>query len=289
MIETYDAGLVSQLRRDGFCLVPGVLRQDLLDQLADLAARKVAAEDEANLQRFAHHGSLIPVRYDDAALVATLTAPEVRAALRRIGCTDPRWINGYVISKPPRSPGLWWHQDWWAWGHPRTYAHEPTQLFCMIYLEPTTRENGCLRAIPGSHLTRHPLHDLLPEPHTTTIEAEPADSLSHAPAHGEIDILANPGDLVIGDVRVMHATHPNTTDRWRTAVDLLLTPDFSALPREFRAHYVNQFCLPPVGWWDDTAHPLHGTPLSEMLPTYDGPDRDRMMTYSRQPTWPAAG
>lgn len=288
MSGTHDDDLVAQLRRDGFCLLPGVLGQPVLDQLAGLVEQKLAGEEEANFRRFSHHGSLIPVRYDDPPLAATLAAPEIDAAFRRLGFPDPRWINGYVISKPPRSPGLWWHQDWWAWGHPRTYLDEPTQIFCMIYLEPTSRDNGCLRAIPGSHVTRHPLHDMLPEPHTPTIEAQPPGSVSHAPAMGEIDIPAQPGDLVIGDVRVMHATHPNTTDRWRTAVDLLFVPDFGSLPREFRAHYVNQFCLPPVGWWEDPGHPLHDTPLSTMLPTYDGPDRDRMMAYSRQPSWPAS-
>ncbi|WP_051772384.1 phytanoyl-CoA dioxygenase family protein [Saccharothrix sp. NRRL B-16314] len=277
--------LVEGLGRDGFCLVPGVLDQAELDGLAELARRKLDAEPRDHFERFSHHGSLIPVRYDDPELVAVLLSRGVQEAFRDLGMTDPKWINGYVIAKPPRSPGLWWHQDWWAWGTPRTYVVEPTQLFCMLYLHPTTPENGCLRAIPGSHLARHPLHDL-PEPHTLEIEGQPADSPSHQSWPGEVDVLAQPGDLVIGDVRVIHSTHPNTTDAWRTAVDLLLVPHFSSLPAEFRAHYTNQFCQPPVGWWEDPDHPLAGTPFGELLPTYDGPDRDRMMDYSRKPAWP---
>lgn len=282
-----NAALTEQLDRDGFCVVPGVLGEAELARLAQLAERKIAAESAANLRRFAHHGSLIPVRYDDAELSTVLLDPAVRTSFRALGMTDPRWINGYVIAKPPHSPGLWWHQDWWAWGHPRTYVRETTQLFCMIYLQHTDRENGCLRAIPGSHLGRHALHEL-PEPHTLEIESQPADSPSHALVADEIDIVAEAGDLVVGDVRVLHATHPNTTDAWRTAVDLLLVPHFGSLPQEFRAHYVNQFCQPPIGWWEDPTHELAGNPLCELLPTYDGPDRDRMMDYSRQPSWPAA-
>lgn len=279
-------GLVDQLSRDGFCLVPGVLGRTELAGLAELARRKLDAEQPEHFARFSHHGSLIPVRYDDPELVAVLVSADVRAAFADLGMTDPKWINGYVIAKPPRSPGLWWHQDWWAWGTPRTYVPEATQLFCMIYLQPTTPENGCLRTIAGSHRTRHPLHDL-PEPHTLEIEAQPAASPSHQPWPGEVDVCAQPGDLVIGDVRVIHATHPNTTDSWRTAVDLLLVPHFADLPAEFRAHYTNQFCQPPVGWWEDPDHPLSGTPLGELLPTYDGPGRDRMMDYSRKPVWPS--
>jgi hypothetical protein len=287
-VTAIDSSLVAQFQRDGFCLAPGMLGQSMLDQLSDLVQRKLTSEDGAHFRRFSHHGSLIPIRYDDPPLASLVTAPEVHDTFRRLGFTDPRWINGYVISKPPHSPGLWWHQDWWAWGHPRSFLAEPTQIFCMIYLDPTTPENGCLRAVPGSHLRRHPLHDALPEPHTVTIEAEAEDSVSHAPIPDEIDILAQPGDLVIGDVRVLHATHPNTTPAWRTAVDLLIVPNFGSLPNEFRAHYVNQYCLPPMGWWEDSTSPLIGTPLSAVLPTYDGPDRERMMDYCRQPSWPAA-
>jgi len=287
MSASSSTGLVTQLDRDGFCLVPGVLGQTTIDLLTELAEQKLGGTDDDHFRRFAHHGSLIPITFDDERLATVLTSPEIRTAFCRLGFTDPRWISGYVIAKPPHSPGLWWHQDWWAWGHPYSYRRQATQIFCMIYLQSTSRKNGCLRALPGSHLNRHPLHDALPEPHTLHIEAEGEDSLSHRVVTGESEIQADPGDLVIGDVRVLHATHPNTTDSWRTAVDLLFVPHFNSLPNEFQAHYVNQFCLPPVGWWTDPSHPLIGSPLSEILPVFQGPDRERMMEYCRQPQWPA--
>lgn len=279
--------LVEQLDKDGFCLVPGVLGHAEIGWLTELARRKLDSASPDHFQRFAHHGSLIPVRYDDPELAIVLLSSKVREAFRGLGMTDPRWINGYVIAKPPHSPGLWWHQDWWAWGNPRTYIRQATQLFCMIYLQPTSPSNGCLRVIPGSHLEWHPLHDL-PEPHTLEIERQEQDSPSHRSVPGEVAVPAAAGDLVIGDVRVIHATHPNTTDSWRTAVDLLLVPHFDSLAEEFQAHYVNQFCQPPVGWWEDLDDPLVGSPLSELLPTYDGPDRDKMMDYSRRPRWPVS-
>ncbi|MFD7666064.1 phytanoyl-CoA dioxygenase family protein [Streptomyces sp. NPDC059788] len=279
--------LREQMETDGFCLIKGALPDDLVTRLRDLADRKLRSEKESHFRRYAHHGSLIPIHIEDDPHPDVLTSPALADAFRRLGFTDPRWISGYVITKPPRSPGLWWHQDWWAWDHDLSFAHRPAQVFCMLYLQKTRRENGALRVIAGSHRNRHPLHDALPEPHTQHIEDQPQDSVSHLPIPDETTIDADAGDLVIGDVRVLHATHPNDRDTLRTAVDLLFTPDFRELPEEFRAHYVRQFCLPEAGWWNDPGHPLHGDPASALLPTYDGPDHPPV-PYRRLPRWTQA-
>lgn len=41
-----------------------------------------------------------------------------------------------------------WHQDYGYWH--RTY-NEPRYLNCMIFLDDSTLENGCLQVVPGSH------------------------------------------------------------------------------------------------------------------------------------------
>ncbi|MFV0129808.1 phytanoyl-CoA dioxygenase family protein [Streptomyces sp. HMX112] len=285
MDQTIDSGLTQRMATDGFCLIPGALDPQLVDRLRALAERKLDSEKRDHFERYAHHGSLIPIHVEDDPHADVLTSPALDDAFRRLGFTDPRWISGYVISKPPGSPGLWWHQDWWAWDHELSFADRPAQIFCMLYLQHTDRENGALRVVPGSHRGHHELNDILPEPHTVDIENQPPDSVSHLPVPGELTIEADPGDLVIGDVRVLHATHPNTSGARRTAVDLLFTPDFRDLPEEFRAHYVRQFCLPKAGWWREPGHPLRTAPVSRMLPTYDGPDHPPV-TYRRRPRRP---
>lgn len=288
MTLTASADLRTQLADDGFCLVPKVLTETQLDDLRTMARRKLEAADAEHLDRYSHHGSLLPLKVEDQAVSNVLTSPQLSSAFSELGFTDPRWISGYVIAKPPNSPGLWWHQDWWGWGHPRSYVHEPTQIFCMIYLEPTSAKNGCLRAIPQTHLNRHPLHDALPEPHTVEIESKDADEVSNLHYDGEIDIEAEPGDLVIGDVRVIHATHANRSDAYRTAVDLLFLPHYETLPNELKQHYVGQFCLPPSGWWQDSSHELAGTAIADILPTYNGPEVSPVQ-FNRTPCWPESG
>lgn len=286
-MTTYAAAdLKSQLGEDGFCLVPRVLTEDQLAGLREMAKAKLAEAEAEHLQRYSHHGSLLPLHISDQAVHDVLISAELRSAFTDLGFTDPRWISGYVIAKPPRSPGLWWHQDWWGWGHPNSYLPHPTQIFCMLYLEPTTAANGCLRAMPGTHLSRHPLHDSLPVPHTLDIESRGSDDIANIHHDGEVDIEAQPGDLVIGDVRVIHATHANTTTTYRTAIDLLFLPFYADLPDDLKQHYVGQFCLPPNGWWREASNPLIGTPIADMLPTYDGPEVPPAQ-FNRQPVWPS--
>ena len=78
----------------------------------------------------------------------------------------------------------------------------------MYYLIDTNRNNGCLRAIPGSHRKRHRLHDLLPqgaEEIRDVDESHPALQLDP----DEVDVPVKAGDLVIGDHRLLHSAHPN--------------------------------------------------------------------------------
>ena len=65
----------------------------------------------------------------------------------------------------------------------------------MYYLIDTNRNNGCLRAIPGSHRKRHRLHDLLPqraEEIRDVDESHPALQLDP----DEVDVPVKAGDLV---------------------------------------------------------------------------------------------
>jgi ectoine hydroxylase-related dioxygenase (phytanoyl-CoA dioxygenase family) len=91
---------------------------------------------------------------------------------------DTRFSSGFVISKPPQSPPLFWHYDWAAWNHPYSYEVFPAQIFLMLYLVDTTPANGCLRVIPKSHIEDHPLHDVMGLPHAE--ELQRAKNLSRA-------------------------------------------------------------------------------------------------------------
>lgn len=59
-----------------------------------------------------------------------------------------RFWHDQLFCKPARHGGVVaWHQDYSYWTRTRPIAH----LTCWIGLDDSTRENGCLHYIPGSH------------------------------------------------------------------------------------------------------------------------------------------
>jgi hypothetical protein len=62
-----------------------------------------------------------------------------------------RFWHDQLFSKPPRHGGVVaWHQDYSYWTRTEPMQH----LTCWIGLDDSTRENGCLWYVPGSHRWR---------------------------------------------------------------------------------------------------------------------------------------
>ena len=173
-------------------------------------------------------------------------------------------MSGYVISKPPSSPALFWHQDWWGWDDPSSYTPLPQQLFLMYYLVDTTPHNGCLRLLRGSHLQRHRMHDEVPDAHTDELRrvADP-DHPAYQSIPEEVDVPVAAGDVVIGDSRLLHSAHANKSAQRRTVITLWYFPYFDLLSDGLRAAIAR-----PREWvgWDDEDR----TRVADLLPTYDG-------------------
>jgi ectoine hydroxylase-related dioxygenase (phytanoyl-CoA dioxygenase family) len=131
----------------------------------------------------------------------------------------------HVFCKPPHegyeTP---WHQD----GH---YWPIRPLATCTVWvaLEPSTRHNGCLRVIPGSH-ARSALHPHLHEDREDlTLQQRMADGTFD---EGQaVDIELEPGQMSMHDVYMIHGARPNTSTRRRTGVALRYMPAASHFDR----------------------------------------------------------
>lgn len=238
-----------QLLAEGFCIFPSVLPTALLSALRDMVTRLVAGQNLAQVARFRSQGSMFPVTSDP--LCAELIAlPSALQALADLGFTNPTFSDGWIISKPGHSPRLFWHYDWFAWEDPRSYALPPPQLFLMYYLSDTTPQNGCLRAIPGSHVHHNPIHDLLRAPHSKELSEahDLAQAIEFATRPDEVDVPMCAGDLLIGDARLLHATHANQSDERRTVITLWFQPDLRSLPERMQAQMAKKAQALPESW-----------------------------------------
>ena len=146
------------------------------------------------------------------------------------------------------------------------FEAKPPQVFCMYYLTDTHRDNGCLRVIPGSHTIYNPLHDVIAAPHSEELgRAENMDRAEFQPRPDEIDLQINAGDLVIGDARLLHATHANQSDQRRTVLTLWYQPDYGSLPERVKAQMVAK-THPLAEAWSMDAKAM----VQALYPVYDG-------------------
>ena len=236
---TSNLDLELDLQRDGACVLRGVLPAELLDRIDPICSALAdgQGDEEARRQRFT--GSLIGLD-QDPCFASLIAHPGILAGLASLGWHSPKFMNGYLTSKPPGGPALYWHQDWWGWDDEISYRAAVPMAFVMVYTCATAPANGCLRIIPGSHRRRIDLHDQLPEAHTRTASAADAEG----PAHGDhplaVDVPVRRGDVVIGDARVLHATHANRSGARRTVITMWFIPDFAGMPESMRSEITRQ-------------------------------------------------
>ena len=120
-----------------------------------------------------------------------------------------------------------WHQD----GH---YWPIRPLATCTVWvaLEPSTRANGCLRVIPGSHRERR-LHPHLHEDRSdlTLQQRLAADAFDESAA---VDIELEPGQMSLHDVYMIHGAAANTSTQRRTGLALRYLPASSHFDRSLK-------------------------------------------------------
>ncbi len=243
-----DSAKRTQLDEAGFCVLPRVLPDDLLDRLRhvtqEILENLPAAHEEDNRST----GSMVSV-YEHPLFAELIALPAAQEAIQTLGFSTARFSSGYVISKPPHSPRLFWHYDWAGWDAPDSFTQQSPQIFLMYYLTNTRRENGCLRVVPGSHIHDNDLIPLLDEAHTPELlrAADPSrPAFSDRP--DEMDVPITAGDLLIGDARLLHASHANESGERRTVITLWFHPDPHNFGERLQSFIGDMLPDPPADW-----------------------------------------
>ncbi len=277
-----DKAKRKQLLTDGFCQAPAVLSDDMLRRLRAATDLMLDEQTEEHKARVRSQGSMFRFAHTADTVFAELIAlPAALEALANLGFTEVTYTDGYIISKPPHSPQLFWHYDWFAWEEPEMHEAAPPQVFLMYYLTDTRRENGCLRVIPGSHTRYNELHDLIASPHREELgRATDLDRAEFKPRPDEVDVPVRAGNLVIGDARLLHAAHPNQSDQRRTVLTLWYQPDYPTLPERVQAQMVAK-TQPLSETWSAEGREM----VSRLHPVYEGhaEPHGRMLRPRRSP------
>jgi hypothetical protein len=116
-----------------------------------------------------------------------------------------------LFCKPANHGGVVaWHQDYSYWTRTTPLAH----LTCWIGLDDSTRDNGCVHYVPGSHLWPDlPITGLAGEMESvqTVLSEELREKFK------PVAIELKKGECSFHHARMMHGSYANTTDRPRRA------------------------------------------------------------------------
>jgi len=264
-----------QLLSEGFCTIPGVLNSEILTELREASASVVEAMTEEERERNQSTGSMI-ITWRHERFTELVASPEIEGVLKGLGFSDCKFSSGFVISKPPQSPPLFWHFDWAAWHHPFSYGRFPAQIFLMFYLVDTNRDNGCLRVIPRSHIEENPLHEILRNAHSEELtRATDLKSEEFQERSDDLDVPVHAGDVVIGDSRLLHSAHANSGDSRRTVITLWFHPNYDTFPDPIQGYVAGMYAPPHTDWQEPVK-----SRMAELTPEYNG--IDEALGFSRE-------
>jgi ectoine hydroxylase-related dioxygenase (phytanoyl-CoA dioxygenase family) len=114
------------------------------------------------------------------------------------------WSTGFFIKEARTDDYVSWHQDATYWG-----LSGPEVVTAWIALTPSTRANGCMRVIPGTHDRQLPHLDTFAPQNLLTRGQEIAVAVDEAVA---VDIVLAPGEFSLHHVRIAHSSEPNRSD-----------------------------------------------------------------------------
>ncbi len=203
--------------RDGYVMVPGLFDAE------EIALLRAAIETDPALQQSLYD------RKDTAGMatrMATWNHPGdsvygLAARSERVVDTMESLLGGEVYhyhskltAKEPQVGGAWeWHQDYGYWYHNGCVF--PLMASVMVALDHSTRENGCLQVVPGSHLCGRIEHGVLAGEQVGADTRRVNEILKRLPViHAEMA----PGDGLFFHSNVLHRSDQNRSPHRRWTV-----------------------------------------------------------------------
>jgi hypothetical protein len=200
--------------RDGYLFVPGLFAADEIAPLQAACradpeiggALQAVADSSGNPQEVVSWSRLS----DDLVGLFPRIARLVEMSEELIGAPVYHW-HSKLSMKKPGSAGRWdWHQDYGYWYYEGCL--KPDMLTCMIAVDPSSRENGCVQLVRGSHLLGRIDHARVGE----ASGADPERLAEIMKTHDVVDAVLQPGDAAFFHCNTLHASGPNDSDRPRT-------------------------------------------------------------------------
>jgi ectoine hydroxylase-related dioxygenase (phytanoyl-CoA dioxygenase family) len=137
--------------------------------------------------------------------------PAFTVAASQLLAGPVRFWHDQLFCKPAHHGGVVaWHQDYSYWTRTKPMAH----LTCWIGLDDSTKENGCLHYVPGSHRWELlPITGLAGDMNAVQSVLSPEQKAQFKP----VAIELKKGEASFHHPLLMHGSYENRTDRPRRA------------------------------------------------------------------------
>ncbi len=227
-----NADEISQYQQDGYLIPRHRLSDALLERMRAALAELIESNPTVRPEKLVSAHVVGPDGRPNAegvrghpAFLALARDPEILDRVEDLIGPDILLWGCHVFCKPA-GDGLEtpWHQD----GH---YWPIRPLATCTVWvaLEPSTRSNGCLRVIPGSHRQRI-THDHLREDRDDLVLTQRTAPDCFDPDTA-VDLELEPGQMSMHDVFLIHGANVNRSTVRRTGVALRYLPGTSVLER----------------------------------------------------------
>ena len=143
-----------------------------------------------------------------------------------LGPNIAMWAAHYIAKPPRHGQKVLWHQDGSYW------PLEPMEV-TTIWLAATasTRENGCLRLLPGTQnnrlLSRREMIDVKDGENVLESGIHPAQIDDSR----VVDLELEAGDVSVHNPKIIHGSESNTSETWRIGLTLRYIPTSTRVMR----------------------------------------------------------
>lgn len=200
--------------RDGFLIVKNLFDAEETDLLRRAMEEDPAVRDHVLVRADAHGGGTRIALWnragDSVYGLAARSARMVETAETLLGGPVYHY-QSKLTAKDAGGGGAWeWHQDYGYWYY--NGCLYPRLLSCMIALDRSDRENGCLQFLRGSHHLGRADHVKL------TNEQNGIDPKVIAAAEAKLDLVhaeLDPGDAVFFHCNMFHRSDQNLSAKRR--------------------------------------------------------------------------
>lgn len=215
-MNTLSPEQLTSFRQCGYLIVSNAFDQSQIDRLMQFAkADPVLAADVKENKNFVKGADGVGTRLvnrsglSDDIYSAYGRSDRIVARAEALFGERLRHFYHLNMQKEPNTGGWQYHQDYGY--HYKEFLY-PKFISVMLALNPATKENGCLRVVPGSNLLGRLEHkqsgsQLITDPVRLSFILSEMDEV-----YCELD----PGDALFFDGNILHASGPNVSDtpRW---------------------------------------------------------------------------